>query len=392
MGAMGTPQLTPQALQQFIQMMQQRQQQGGAQPPSGGMPNPQQAQPSQATGGNAPMSEMPPVKTLPGIAPMPQGPQSQTTTRLQGIPAAVMMIKQGMHQQKIQKAKSLTDWFIAMQDPQTKQQVQKAVSGDPKLQKAFEKKMHDYTKMYDKALTDPNSPEGQGVQAAYRAQQQQAQQQQEWQTKQAQIQAIQNQKNALAAEEQRRTQLMGTVTDAERFKEQQKNVRAQATIDSQITRQAAQIAAQNAQLTQKLTVMKQIAEMREGGLNARAGQRQQQSQAAQALYKQAQAQQNELNELERRRKDIADNMQKHPVLDWFSDEGQNAKAQLDLIDGQINQLQGKQQVLFQSFDQMQQVGLIPKAPMTTPAAAAPATPPATNNKTTKGTKDDPHVI
>jgi len=350
----GIPQLTPEQVQQFMQMMKMRQ--GGA----GGAPQQTQPVQSQQSQGGAMPNPISPVATQP-MAIAPNQPQQYGGSRAAGILNTVMQIKQQMHKSSIDKAAKMFAWGDKIKDPKEQQRLAEESKADPARAKLNAKMAKDLAKITDKANSDPRSAEFEGLQQFLTAKQQQEVQEQQRQIAQQQYEANEAQKRAMADYYSGRNP---ATLEVEKQKQEAQNKRMQMQVDARTKSQTERIASMKTLSDTRLAMMEKIAKMKEGGLNVRAGQRQQQSQASQALYREAAGIQNELNELERRKKDIADNREKHPVLNWFSDEGNEAQSIDATLDQQIQTIQSKQQVIYASFDAMQQVGVIPRAPQT----------------------------
>jgi hypothetical protein len=357
----GMPQLTPQQIQQFMQMMQMRQGgAGGGQQPQQAQPRPVQAQTGAMPNPGVASAPITPVTTQPQpIA--PSQPQQYGGGRAANLLNTVMQIKQQIHKSSVDKAAKVFAWGDKIKDPKEQQRIAEESKSDPARAKLNAKMAKELAKITDKANTDPRSAEAEGLQQFLTAKQQQEQQEQQRQIAQQQYEANEAQKRAMAEYYSSRNP---TTIEVEKQKQQAQNKRTQMQIDAHIKLQEDSITAMNKRSSDKLALIKQIAEAKESGLNKRAGQRQQQSQAAQAMYHEATGIQNELNELERRRKDIADNIEKHPVEDWLSGAGDQAQADIAALDQKIQQVQTKQQVIYTSFDAMQASGIILRVPAT----------------------------
>jgi hypothetical protein len=360
----GMPQLTPQQIQQFMQMMQMRQGgAGGGQQPQQTQPRPMQAQTGAMPNPGVASAPITPVTTQPQpIA--PSQPQQYGGSRGANLLNTVMQIKQATRKSSVDKFAKLFAWGEKVGDPKEQQRIAEESKSDPARAKLNAKMAKELVRATSKANDDPYSAEAEGLQQMKVAKQQQEQQEQQRQIAQQQFQMNEALKRAQAAEVSRKAETMGEVTPHDKFIQDQQNKRAAATVKARSDDQANRIQAMQKSSKDRLEMMEKIAKMKEVGLSGRAGQRQQQSQAAQAMYREATGIQNELNELERRRKDIADNIEKHPVEDWLSGAGDQAQADIAALDQKIQQVQTKQQVIYTSFDAMQASGVIPRVPAT----------------------------
>lgn len=246
MGMMGT--LPPELRQQLMQALASQKGGASAQPPA--MQPQSGQQPPQMPAGDAPMPQFqtgrstmmlpggtasPAVPGVPQSATPPKQPGNTRASGLAAIPGAVMMVKQKMQQDKVQKARQFASQYIALKQ-----------SDDPNVQKTADAMMADpkVHKIFDKAVSDPNSPEYQGVQMAYRDQMSQEQQKvamQEMKSKMEQQkaatqhqQALARQADATANQRNAAADTMGQVTEADRFKAEQKMQQLTATIQSRL--------------------------------------------------------------------------------------------------------------------------------------------------------------
>lgn len=183
---MGSLPMAPNQLQQMLQLIamsrpqqsQQTDQQLQQPSPMPQLPSSPPAAPR--LGGNNIL--LPSGIASPGV---PGVPMSAAHRELfQGMPGTLMGLKAQMHRAKVEKFQALTNQYIASQMDHNAQKAQAELArSDPKIAKALEKQKQDFAKMIEKAISDPNSAEAQGIQRAYadqegKVQQQQAQQEQ----------------------------------------------------------------------------------------------------------------------------------------------------------------------------------------------------------------------
>jgi hypothetical protein len=372
MGMMGS--LPPQVLQQLMQAIATQGGQGGGQappqgvPPGGGQPS---QMPSLQTPGQQPQT--PQFQTgrstmmLPGgtASPsVPGVPQSATPPRQSGnmrasgvaaIPGAVMMVKQKMQQDKVQKARQLASQYIALKQ-----------SDDPNVQKTADAMMMDpkVHKVFDKAVSDPNSAEYQGVQMAYRDQMTQEQQKvamEEMRARVQQQQAMTQAEQQRAAQEQahaglyrRQEELEGQVTPAKRAEIDQKD-RAQLEASKRIQMQVDQRVK-----TTKMTTdaMLKATEMRVAAMKAALGAHTGDKvlDAVAKEYTNLNAQIKVLNDQTAK---LQADLSAHPVANWFHKDAAAKRAQIESNMAQAQMLQKQLQMVEQKRQMMMQVGALP---------------------------------
>jgi len=370
--------MNPQMLQQLMQAIaQQGGGQGGppqGQPPGGGQSQPmpqlqtsgQQPQQPQFQTGRSTMqlpggTASPSIPGIPISAMPPKQPGSTRASGIAAIPGAVFAAKQKMQNDKVQKAAAIFSAYLA-----------KKQNDDPTIQKEADQMMTDPKthKIFAKALDDPTSAEYQGAQLAYRHQMSQEQQKVAMQEMKAKMQqqqaatqhqqALARQADAQAAYRGSQTETIGEVTPAMRFQAQQKKdlFMQQLQMRKQFLDQSLQ------QSDKRLKLMKDIAEMKEGGLNKRTGMRATQIQAATALYHQATGVNTELRDLIAERNNLESNLDKSAVTNYITGTGDEIRGQIAQLDDKIKDLTTKAKTINESWDAMQASNLIPKAPPT----------------------------
>ena len=379
----------PPGLQQAIMQMMMKQ---GAQQPSqipgggGGMPQGvPQGGPPQATpqmpqfGGQGSMQGSGrATPNIPGISEsaMPQRQSGRSSASgVAQIPFAAMAIKQKIHSNAVQKYRALAnDWLAQQQNPDSQKSMQQAAQNDPNIAKALEKKQKEFTKMSDEAMKDPNSAAAQGIQAAYQDQRSKDAQQQEAQMNQAKLQEQQaraESERALAYFRTKMGDTRGEVTPEDQYKASQQNWRMSQQIASRSQQLTQRLTAQSNENKLRLDQMKQIAEMKESGLNKRSSQRQAQSQAAMTLYHQAQALDVQYRSLVTEHSNLQTNLSSHAAMNWVTGEGDDLQAKLAENEAKQQELSQKLQSVYSSFDQMQAAGVIaqPQSDIPTPMSS-----------------------
>lgn len=335
-GQGGAPQVPPQAMTQ------------GNQPPQ--MPQQQSQQPQFSTGRGTMMlpggTASPSVPGVPQSATPPRQPSSMRASGIAAIPGAVMAVKQKMQQDKVQKARQFASQYIALKQ-----------SDDPAVQKTADAMMSDpkVHKIFDKAITDPNSPEYQGVQMAYRDQMSQEQQKigmQEMKSKMEQQkastqhqQALARQADATANQRQAQADTAGQVTEADKFKAEQKMQQVTAQIQGRL-QQGQQITQRMLQTTKLRIEAAHIdTRVRAGATVTAAGKRA--SAANNYIIQEYKALNGQLNELDKQSKDLTSHLDK--TSHWYGDADDKADVQQRLA-----QIEAQRQVLTQQFQTLQQ--------------------------------------
>lgn len=370
MGMMGM--LPPQLQQQLMQAIATQRGGASAQPPA--MQPQSGQQPPQMPAGDAPMPQFqtgrstmmlpggtasPAVPGVPQSATPPKQPGNMRASGIAAIPGAVMMVKQKMQQDKIQKARQFASQYIALKQ-----------SDDPNVQKTADAMMADpkVHKIFDKAVSDPNSPEYQGVQMAYRDQMTQEQQKvamQEMKSKMEQQkaatqhqQALARQADATANQRNAAADTMGQVTDADRFKAEQKMQQVTATIQGRLQ--------QTNQITQRMIETTKLriegthidTRVRANATITAAGKRA--AATNNYIVQEYRALNSQLTELDRQSKDLTAHLDK--TTHWYSDpdDKEQVQQQLAQIEAQRGVL-GQQLQMLQAKDQaFQGSGLIEK--------------------------------
>lgn len=398
---MEMPPIPPQMQQQLLAALQRAQAGAGGQGsqqmsvPGGGappqqspqMPSSQQSQQMPQLGGNNIM--LPGGTASPGVpgVQMSATPPKQTGSiaarGVAALPGAVFAVKQSMQRSKTEKARQLAGQYLAMQnadDPKVKQAANQLLA-DPKNHKIFEK-----------AVTDPGSPEYAGVQMAYRdlvTQEQQSAAMQEMRGKVQEQMAAAQQKQALAQQEsanaarmQKQTEQMGTVTDKDketnRIKEEQIKARGE-----QVTAQIQARLQQTQQQTKAMldaTKMRTRATVQSATIRGKATVNAASQRAAKAdTYIQGEYKilNQQLTELDRHSKDLAAQITKD--THWYGDDDGKADVQ-----SQLSQIEAQRGVLAAQFQMLQQKD---RAFQT-----SGVTPPPQQQTKGKGTQDDPIVI
>jgi hypothetical protein len=374
MGMMGG--LPPQVLQALMaQMAQQKGQQtasGPGAPPTPQIPPGQMPPTGQPSGGPPRLGGnnvmLPGGTAAPGIpgvqmsATPPKRAGNTTGHGMMAIPAAVMQAKQNKQRSKTEQARQLAGQYLAMKN-----------SDDPKVQQAADQLLADPKnhKVFDKAVSDPSSPEYAGVQMAYRdqlAQEQQGQAMQEMRAKVQEQQAAAQQKQALAAQEQakaadlrKQTEQRGTVTELD-----------QAKLDAKMEQVTAQIKAKMLQTQTSTQAMLQAVNARVAGAVKVAGIKEQGAKTRQAskidtyILGEYKALQGQLNELDRQTKDLTSHLDK--TTHWYSDpdDKNDVQQQLAQIDAQRGVLMQQYQMLQQKDQAFQRSGLVAPPQSTTP--------------------------
>lgn len=355
MGMMGN--IPPQVLQALMaQLAQQKAQpQPGAAPamptiPPGQMPPTAQAggpqQQPRLGGNNVMMPGGTAAPGVPGVQMSATPPRQAGNTRGHGamaIPAAVMQAKQNKQRNKTEMARQLAGQYLAMKN-----------SDDPKVQQAADQLLADPKnhKIFDKAVSDPGSPEYAGVQMAYRDQLSQEQQgiamkemqakmeHQRAQTEEQRAKAQQEQ--AKAADLQKQTGQRGTVTELD-----------QAKMDAKMEQVTAQIKAKNLQTQTATQAMLQAVNARVAGAVKVAGIKEQGAKTRQAakidtyILGEYKALQGQLNELDKQSKDLNSHLDK--TTHWYSDPDDK-----DEVQQQLAQIDAQRGVLMQQFQMLQQ--------------------------------------
>lgn len=322
------------------------------------IPGMQQPQMPRLGGPNATLPTGTAVPRAGGVQPAATPPRPQGGVSGHGafgtIIGSVMAVKQKMSNDKREKARALAGQYIAMMN-----------SGDPKLQQAAQQLLGDPKnhKIFDKAISDPNSPEYQGVQMAYRDVMKEDQAKQSFQEMQARIQ----QQQALAQQEQARARDLqslattrGQVTESEVYKEEQKNERTKMQIDARLQQSRQSIEAMNKRAANSIASLEKRAALAQRGAKERAGMRQQQSQAANAMLKEYRNIQSEISNLDREQKDMQDNMSRSPITSWITGQADEYTARSAMIESKRTQLETRLQALDASVDAMTQGGVIPR--------------------------------
>lgn len=371
MGMMGG--MTPQMLQALLAQQMSKQGGGGPQmqPPAmpqvqpgqpGAMqpPAPQQGntqQPQFQSGGSTMMlpggTASPAITGIPMSA-TPPGEKPRLTGT--GIMGSVLAIKNNFQDKRVQKARTLASQQIAMlQNPEMKKSMDDAAKKDPNVAKALEKQQKDWIKIYDKAMTDPNSAEYQGVQMAYRDQIQQEQQDvsmremqakmEEQRSRVQQQQALSQQEQARAGLLQRQTQLAGTETEADKAKLDARMEQVTAQIKARMLQSQAQVKAMLEATKIRATSAVQSAAIRAGGTVKAAQARQ--NKADQYIINEYKALNQQLNELDKQSKDLQSHLDK--TTHWYADPEDKADVQQ-----QLSQIEAQRGVLMQQFQMLQQ--------------------------------------
>lgn len=371
---MSTPSLTPEMQQALMRMLQpggQGMQPGMMQPPvQSGQQGGGQPQMPRMGGNNQVMPSGTAVPMVPGV-PMSATPPRPTSaiagSGIGMIPAAVAAIKQGMSQKKAQKARaSASEWIAIQQDPNMKKQLEELAKSDPKLAKVLEKKQQDFIKMYDNAIKDPNSPEYQGIQMAYRDQLSQEQQKIEMTKMKAQADAEQakvgaeqargKQEEAHAALYEKQAEQEGQVTPAKQAEITQKNA-AQAEATKRIQMQVDQrIKTTRMQIDGMLKATdKRVAAMRDA-LGVSKDDKTVSNLAKD--YSNLNAQIKTLNdESSKMQKDLSDHPIKYEM--WSTEEGAKIRNKIEANQAQTQILQQQLKLIEQKRQIMLQMGVLP---------------------------------
>lgn len=365
-----------------LALMQQMQKLGG-QNPAGLQPRQQMPQ---LGGNNATVGSGTAVPRVGGIQPSatpPSLPGRNTESTLRGLPGMVMQVKQQKHMDQMNKARALAGQYIAMMN-----------SGDPKLQKAAQQLLADPKnhKVFDKATTDPMSPEYQGVQAAYRdvmqedaqkAQYQQMQQQMEMQR--AQIEATKQlgyQRQAYGEKAER----SGDVTAQDVFKADNAKQRTSMQLDSRSRDNQARITAAGERLAKSITSLEKRTQMQQEGATERAGMKESgankrqnqrltaQNQAVTAMVRQYKNIQAQVAALGREQTALDKERTEHPIEAWATGEDQVFEAKQGALDAKRQALEMQLTQLDTTITQMTQGGVLPQETKTTTStpAGAPA--------------------
>jgi hypothetical protein len=313
----------------------------------------------------------------------PKQPSAMRASGVAAFPAAAFAIKQKLHGDKVEKYRALAnEWIAQQQNPDMERTLQESAKNDPKIAKALEAKKKEFVKMVDEAHTDPNSAASQGIQKAYRDQEQREQQRfnmQEMQAKMEQQRALAAQEQARAQDYARLAQTRGEVTPVEEFKEQQKNMRASAQINSRVQMQQNSLESLETRAANRIMSLEKISKMLEQGRNARASQAEggkdkragarfkTQQSAVADMIKQMNAIKGQITNKKNELKNIQDQATKWQNWVTGDSDALNMQAtgiQSDLqdLDAQFNQIDMKVTMLTQN-------GVIPEAP--TQSAPAP---------------------
>lgn len=377
----GMSMLSPQQQQQLLAMM------AGANGGQGGGQQPPQVPPQQMTQGSQPpqmqpsgqQPQMPQFSTgrgtmmllggtaspsVPGVpqsATPPRQPSQMRASGVAAIPGAVMAVKQKMQQDKVQKARQLASQYIALKQ-----------SDDPNVQKTADAMMSDpkVHKIFDKATTDPNSPEYQGVQMAYRDQMSQEEQKiamQEMKSKMQQQQAstqhqqaLARQADATANQRQAQADTAGQVTEADKFKAEQRMNQVTAQIQSRL-----QQTSQTTQRMMEATKLRiegsiKVAQIRGSATVSAAGKRA--NATNNYIIQEYKALNSQLTDLDRTSTALSAQLAKQ--THWYGDDEGKADIQQ-----KISQIEAQRTVLTQQFQMLQQKdqaftrsGLVPPPP------------------------------
>ena len=311
------------------------------------------------------------------------------------FPAAVMAIKQKMHGDKVQKFRGLANEQLAMQqDPDTQAKLQQAASKDPNMQKALDKKQKEFVKMMDDAQKDPNSAAAQGIQLAYRDQQQKDAQQQSFEQTRLAMEEIRARIQAEMQRGQYWQQIgaaagrKGEVTEEDRFKADQKEQVAREQINARLSMNKDNIAARRKNLTDQIASLEKRTAMQQKGAMARTKERVASDQAIAAMLKQYKNVESRYNTLDREQTALEKEISDKPFGSWMTGEDDVYKAKIGAIDAQRKVLDDQMDQIGDTIDQMTQGKLIPGTASATPEGekAAPS------GQAKRGSKENPIVI
>jgi hypothetical protein len=353
-----TPEMQQWLMQQMQQVGQQPQQGQGMQPlqPSGAPP-----QMPRLGGNNALTSTGTAVPRVGGIQPAATPPREPKQISGRGafgsIIGGVMAVKQKMSQDKQQKARAIAGQYIAMMN-----------SGDPKLQQAAQQLLADPKnhKIFDKAISDPTSPEYNGVQQAYQDVVREDQQKAAWQQLQQQMSEAQAR---MVAEQQRgkyweqmgeAAGRRGEVTPEDRFKAEQKAQQIKDQIAARKETNDANIAARRKNLEAQIASLEKRTSMQQKGAMARTKERVASDQAIAAMLKQYKNIEQRYSTLDREQTTLEKEISDKPVGSWLTGEDDAFRSRISAIDAQRKVLDDQMDQVGAAVDQMTQGKLIPK--------------------------------
>jgi len=365
MGGMGMPgmalgQMSPEQQQLLMQQLQRQQGgQGGGPMPGGGGP---QAMP-QLGGNNVRLPSGTAIPGVPGVPLSATPPGNKPRLSGTGLLGTVVAVKQQMHQQKIQKMRQLTSQYIALQssdDPKLKQTAQALIS-DPKNHKLF-----------DKAVSDPNSAEYQGVQQAYRDSQAEEVQKAQFEQLRANLeqreqmanrqQAMAQQAMAMAGYKEKQTEQMGQVTPAEQAKLDERYKAVTAQIQGRLQQSSMQTKAMLEATQKRVDAARYAADQRRAGQEGSAKVRAGATKANDVIVKEYKALHDQAAELDKQAKDLNDHLQKESH--WYADpdDKDEVQRQLAQIEAQRAVLQSQYQMLQMKDQMFQKNGIIDTPP------------------------------
>lgn len=300
-----------------------------------------------------------------------------TQNLISGVASGYVAYKQTQFKKKVQEAKAAAMVQLQQQNPQFQQAVQTASKANPEAQKAFEKSQEKWMKIYEKAMSDPNSPEYYGIQQAYQEAMTQAQlrdQAQEQKEKIAQAVATRQAEQARAEAERARASSYGTPEQEHKYKMEE----IQAQNEGRLAKANADNATRLKQTIQRGQDMLRVQQERNKAAFAKidvdkmkAGQKTKQDASVMAVFRQSKALEDQINGVIKAAKPYQDWLDKHSIQDSFdSDQAVAARNQIALYDAQLNDLRQKQDSVNMAIDALTGAGkLQPAAPE--PSSAPP---------------------